>query len=118
MPTYEYECQEVGRRFEMFQGMTDELLKTCPGSRGTMQRLLGTGAAVIFKGSGFHAADYRQPQTHCGQERPCCGRDSDVPAEAGAGRANGCARPALRSPTSSEYEVCLRPPASQELVGH
>jgi len=76
MPTYEYECQKCGCRFEKFQNMKDKPLRTCPECGGAVQRLLGAGAAVIFKGSGFHATDYRQPQTRCGQERPCCGRDT------------------------------------------
>ena len=76
MPTYDYECQECGHRFETLQNMKDEPLKTCPECGGSVQRLLGAGAAVIFKGSGFHATDYRQPRTGCGQERPCCGRDA------------------------------------------
>ena len=76
MPTYDYECQECGHRFERFQNMTDEPLKACPECGGSVHRLLGAGAAVIFKGSGFHATDYRQPRTRRGQERPCCGRDT------------------------------------------
>ena len=76
MPTYEYECKECGHRFDMFQTMTDEPLKTCPQCGGTVQRLLGTGAAVIVKGSGVHGTDYGQSGTRCGQERPCCGRDT------------------------------------------
>jgi putative FmdB family regulatory protein len=81
MPTYEYECQTCGHRFETFQSMQDKPLKTCPECGGTVRRLLGAGAAVIFKGSGFHATDDRQPQTRCGRDRPCCGRDApcDVP---------------------------------------
>jgi putative FmdB family regulatory protein len=81
MPTYEYECQKCGHRLEKFQSMTDKRLKTCPECGGTLQRLLGGGAAVIFKGSGFHTTDYRQRETRCGQDRPCCGRDApcDIP---------------------------------------
>ena len=76
MPTYEYDCQQCGRRFERFQNMKDNPLKTCPTCGGPVHRLLGTGAAVIFKGSGFHKTDYEPSRTRCGQERPCCGRDS------------------------------------------
>jgi predicted nucleic acid-binding Zn ribbon protein len=41
-----------------------------------VQRLIGTGAAVIFKGSGFHATAYRDAGPSCGRDRPCCGRDT------------------------------------------
>ena len=59
MPTYDYECQKCGHLFEVFQSMTDERLKTCPECKGKVKRLLGTGAGIIFKGSGFYETDYR-----------------------------------------------------------
>ena len=59
MPTYEYECQKCGGHFERFQNMTAEPVKRCPECRGKVKRLLGTGAGVIFKGSGFYQTDYR-----------------------------------------------------------
>jgi len=61
MPTYEYECQKCHHRFELFQSIKDPPKKTCPKCRGRVKRLLGTGAGVIFKGSGFYATDYRKP---------------------------------------------------------
>jgi putative FmdB family regulatory protein len=59
MPTYEYECQKCGHRFELFQSMKDEPKKRCPKCKGKLRRLLGTGAGMIFKGSGFYITDYR-----------------------------------------------------------
>jgi putative FmdB family regulatory protein len=59
MPTYEYECQKCGHHFEQFQGMTEKPLKRCPKCGGKIDRLLGTGAGIIFKGSGFYETDYR-----------------------------------------------------------
>lgn len=59
MPTYEYECQRCGHHFELFQSMTEEPRKRCPECRGKVKRLLGTGAGILFKGSGFYATDYR-----------------------------------------------------------
>ncbi len=61
MPTYEYECQKCGHHFELFQSIKDAPKKTCPNCRGRVKRLLGTGAGVIFKGSGFYSTDYRKP---------------------------------------------------------
>jgi putative FmdB family regulatory protein len=76
MPTYEYECRKCQQRFEQFQSMTDKALTVCPTCGGPLRRLLGTGAAVIFRGSGFRRADYSESGTRCGQQQPCCGRDA------------------------------------------
>jgi putative FmdB family regulatory protein len=78
MPTYEYECEKTGRRFELFQNMSDDALQRCPECGGKVRRLIGTGAAVIFKGSGFHATDYRKSRANgpaCSRGQTCCGRD-------------------------------------------
>lgn len=60
MPTYDYVCDACEHRFEEFQSMKDEHLKKCPKCRkNKLRRLFGTGAAVLFKGSGFYQTDYR-----------------------------------------------------------
>jgi putative FmdB family regulatory protein len=61
MPTYEYQCAKCDKTFEIFQSMKDKALTKCPerGCRGRVKRLLGTGAGLIFKGSGFYITDYR-----------------------------------------------------------
>lgn len=59
MPTYEYECTGCGYRFEKFQSITARPLRRCPRCGKRVRRLLGVGAGVIFKGSGFYATDYR-----------------------------------------------------------
>ena len=61
MPTYEYECQKCGHRFEVFHSIKDAPKKSCPNCKGRLKRLLGTGAGIIFKGSGFYTTDYRKP---------------------------------------------------------
>jgi putative FmdB family regulatory protein len=61
MPTYDYACPKCGHQFEHFQSMKDEPLKTCPKCRKAgVKRLLGGGAGLIFKGSGFYITDYRK----------------------------------------------------------
>jgi len=60
MPTYEYECQKCGHTFEVFQSIKDAPKKICPQCRGRVKRLLGTGAGLLFKGSGFYITDYRK----------------------------------------------------------
>ena len=60
MPTYDYECQACGNKFEKFQMMSDRLLRKCPKcGKPKLERLIGAGGAVIFKGSGFYQTDYR-----------------------------------------------------------
>ena len=63
MPTYEYECPVCLHRFEEFQLMTAKPLKVCPecGKR-QLKRLIGTGAGLIFRGSGFYITDYRSSE--------------------------------------------------------
>ncbi len=63
MPTYDCECLECKNRFEAFQKMSDPLLKECPKCRGSVRRLPGTGAGLIFKGSGFYVTDYKNKNT-------------------------------------------------------
>jgi putative FmdB family regulatory protein len=67
MPTYEYQCEKCHKTFDLYQSMKDEALKICPKEqcqrktwgKGEVKRLLGTGAGLIFKGSGFYTTDYR-----------------------------------------------------------
>ena len=60
MPTYDYECSACGHEFELFQSITAKPQKKCPAcGRSTAKRLIGTGAGLIFKGSGFYITDYR-----------------------------------------------------------
>jgi putative FmdB family regulatory protein len=60
MPTYEYACPKCGHQFEQFQSMRDEPLKVCPKCKKTgLKRLVGGGAGLIFKGSGFYITDYK-----------------------------------------------------------
>jgi len=60
MPTYDYICESCGCGFEKFQSITAKSLRTCPkcGKR-KLKRLIGAGAGVIFKGTGFYQTDYR-----------------------------------------------------------
>jgi putative FmdB family regulatory protein len=60
MPTYEYKCSACGHAFERFQSITADPIKKCPQcGKSKVKRLLGTGAGLIFKGSGFYITDYR-----------------------------------------------------------
>lgn len=80
MPTYEYRCNACGHQFEQFQSMKDNALKKCPEcGKNALERLIGTGAAILFKGSGFYQTDYRSESYKAG-EKAASGGDSK-PAE-------------------------------------
>jgi putative FmdB family regulatory protein len=60
MPTYDYVCDACGHKFELFQPITASPERKCPQCKKLkLRRLFGTGAAVVFKGSGFYQTDYR-----------------------------------------------------------
>jgi putative FmdB family regulatory protein len=60
MPTYEYECDACGHKFDELQSINEKQLKKCPKcKKQKLRRLFGIGAGLIFKGSGFYQTDYR-----------------------------------------------------------
>ncbi|MCH5376800.1 MAG: zinc ribbon domain-containing protein [Planctomycetes bacterium] len=60
MPTYDYECGSCDHTFELFQSIKDPVKRKCPNcGKPRLRRLFGTGAALLFKGSGFYQTDYR-----------------------------------------------------------
>ena len=70
MPTYDYECRECGHRWELFQQMSASPKRKCPEcGRLRARRLIGPGAGIIFKGSGFYQTDYRSDSYKQGAEK-------------------------------------------------
>jgi putative FmdB family regulatory protein len=60
MPHYDYVCDACDHQFELYQSITAEAEKKCPScGKRKLRRLIGPGGAIVFKGSGFHATDYR-----------------------------------------------------------
>jgi putative FmdB family regulatory protein len=69
MPTYDYQCDACDATWEVFQKITDDPIKKCPACRRQKaRRLFGTGAAVVFKGSGFYQTDYRSESYKKGEK--------------------------------------------------
>jgi putative FmdB family regulatory protein len=69
MPTYDYVCDACNHKFELFQSMTEPVKKKCPEcKKSKLRRLFGTGAAIMFKGSGFYITDYRSESYKAGQK--------------------------------------------------
>jgi putative FmdB family regulatory protein len=78
MPTYDYLCTDCGHTFEEFQQMSDPLLTECPDCNGTLKRLIGAGAGLIFKGSGFYITDYKKGN---GQDKSKESKPKETPKE-------------------------------------
>ena len=79
MPTYEYVCQKCDHEFEQVQSMLDEPLKKCPAcKKAGLKRLVGGGAGLIFKGSGFYITDYKNKSDGAKKDG---GGESSKPAE-------------------------------------
>ena len=103
MPTYEYQCSACQHRFEQFQSIKDKALKTCPScKKPKLERLIGTGGAIIFKGGGFYQTDYRSESYKKSAEAdkaPSSSGDatktSDTKSDAGAAKT-------AEAPTKSE----------------
>ena len=88
MPTYEYECQKCGYRFEVFQSINDKPKRTCPKCRGRVKRLIGMGAGLLFKGSGFYITDHRKPGY-----REAASKDSGIGANTSSSKNSTAAAP-------------------------
>lgn len=60
MPTYDYQCRKCGKKFERSQRITEAALTQCPFCKGRVDRLIGGGGGLIFKGTGFYITDYKK----------------------------------------------------------
>jgi len=96
MPRYDYECQTCGHRFEVVQSMNDPKLENCPetGCGGKVKRLLGTGAGLIFKGSGFYQTDYRSASYQAGAKAETTSAGESTPKPTPAKTESAPATPA------------------------
>ena len=60
MPTYAYRCKDCNHQYEVFQSIKQNPHETCPECNGSVIRLIGAGAGILFKGPGFYSTDYRK----------------------------------------------------------
>jgi putative FmdB family regulatory protein len=103
MPTYEYACPKCGM-FDLFQSMKDAPLTKCPTCRSKVKRQIGTGAGVIFKGSGFYQTDYRSDNYRKSAK-------SDTAPAAPAATDSAAATPAAATPVAASAKTALAAPA-------
>ena len=87
MPTYDYECKTCGHSFEAFQSFHDEPLKSCPECGKRVRRLIGGGAGLIFKGSGFYVTDSKKPGN--GESAQKSASAEPAASSSGNGKGNG-----------------------------
>jgi putative FmdB family regulatory protein len=119
MPTYEYACEKCGKTFEAFQSMRDEPFHECPKKlcrqkkwgHGKVKRLLGTGAGIIFKGSGFYSTDYRSASYNEAAKKeapasaPASGGSDKGTGKKDSGSATPAAPPAKAAETKTKKEA-------------
>jgi putative FmdB family regulatory protein len=114
MPTYDYECDACKHKFEEFQSMTDKVLKKCPScKKPKLRRLLGTGAAIIFKGSGFYQTDYRSESYKSGAkaEEGKAAAKNDAAANGATNKADAAA-PTTESKNAADKKGTAKKPKS------
>ena len=112
MPTYEYHCEKCGQNFDAFQSMRDQPYKECPKElcrlpqwgHGKVKRLLGTGAGLIFKGSGFYITDYRSDSYKEAAKK-------EKPAATSGGDKSAAPKESPKTPAASEAKKPEKKPA-------
>jgi putative FmdB family regulatory protein len=105
MPTYEYHCQKCDKNFEAFQSMRDKAFTECPKElcrlpkwgHGKVKRLLGTGAGIIFKGSGFYITDYRSKAYQEAAKKETPSSASATPEKSSGGKETKPTKPSTSS---------------------
>jgi putative FmdB family regulatory protein len=88
MPTYEYFCEKCNQQFDLFQSMSDKPLTVCTKElcrqktwgKGKVKKMIGAGAGLIFKGSGFYITDYRSDKY-----KEAAKKDSTAPSSTSSG---------------------------------
>ena len=99
MPTYDYQCQACNHTWELFQSMNDSPVSTCPKcKKRKAKRLLGLGAGIIFKGTGFYETDYK---TKTGSEKKEVSSDSGSSSSSKSSDSSDSSKPSEKSSDSS-----------------
>jgi len=117
MPTYEYSCEKCGKNFDAFQSMRDNAFEVCPKElcqqkrwgKGKVKRLLGTGAGLIFKGSGFYITDYRSNNYKEGAKK-----EAPAGSAGGADKATAPKESSAPSPAPAPKPAETKPKAASE----
>ena len=102
MPTYEYVCRACGHEFEEFQSIKADPIAVCPKCRKKkVERKIGLGGAVIFKGGGFYETDYRSESYKSGEDAEKKAREPAKEAASAGNDKRGDASPDTKSEAKS-----------------
>ncbi|MFO0900050.1 MAG: zinc ribbon domain-containing protein [Pirellulales bacterium] len=115
MPTYDYECDACGHKFELFQSITAEPERRCPKCKKLkLRRLFGTGGAIVFKGSGFYQTDYRSKsyQEKAAADKKASSGESKSSESSSSTGSSSEAKPAAKSDSGGEKKPKSKPASS------
>jgi len=120
MPTYEYACRACGHEFEQFQSIKADPVRTCPAcGKRKVERKIGIGGAVIFKGGGFYETDYRSAdyeQAKKADAAPSAGAGADAGAgKDGTGKADAGKDATTKAP--ADAATAAKPSSSGSATG-
>jgi putative FmdB family regulatory protein len=114
MPTYEYHCDACGHNFERFQPITAEPVKQCPQcKKNKARRLIGMGAGLIFKGSGFYITDYRSEGYKEKAKAESGGAASSEPKSSETSSPSTEAKPAAKAESTPAPKAEAKPDAAK-----
>ena len=108
MPTYEYICRQCEHEFEVFQSMTESAKRKCPKcGKNALERKIGLGAAVLFKGSGFYQTDYRSEsyKKAAEAEKPSGDKKADTDSKGESKSAKSESKAESKSESKSDSKV-------------
>ena len=109
MPTYDYRCKACGHTFELYQTMSEPEKRKCPEcAKNSLERLIGAGAALIFKGSGYYLTDYRSKSYEEGARAE---RDASKPAEPSAESKTPESKPDTKAEAKADKDSAPKAPA-------
>jgi putative FmdB family regulatory protein len=110
MPTYDYECDACGHEFELFQSITEPVKRKCPDcGKPKLRRLFGTGAAVVFKGSGFYQTDYRSESYKKAAEKDKSSSGGEKASDTGAKKEGEAKKPSAEKSSGEAKSKGKRP---------
>lgn len=102
MPTYDYECKKCDHRWELFQSITANPVRKCPEcGKLSAKRVIGPGAGILFRGTGFYQTDYRSDSYKKAAEADRKPTDASSKSES---KAEGGSSTTTKSETSSGGE--------------